>query len=136
MNKPRESRIIGVPTSAPPAYSGKYFTSGTRGNFSWKTSFLLRNRMIEVLKNHRELTTPSKSAKDSFIRFCNPTFTSAGIGEFGFCTGKKSTLPVVVPRVEPDHTRSMQRKILSTLQIRSSGSIFSVLTAGRRRRTC
>ena len=40
-----------------------------RGSLAWKTSFLFKNRIMLVLKNHRELTTPSNRSKDSFKRF-------------------------------------------------------------------
>lgn len=38
-------------------------------SFCLKRSTLLRKRMIDVLMNHRELTTESKSTRDSIMRF-------------------------------------------------------------------
>ena len=40
------------------------------GKFALKTSILLRKRMIDVCRNHRELITLLKSTSDSAIRFC------------------------------------------------------------------
>jgi hypothetical protein len=37
----------------------------TLGSFSLKTSILFRNKIIDVRRNHLELTTASKSARDS-----------------------------------------------------------------------
>ena len=55
--------------SGPPVYSGKYRSRGTFGNLLLKTSILLRNRMIDVRRNHRELMTDSNRMSDSAIRF-------------------------------------------------------------------
>ena len=43
----------------------------TFGSLALNTSILLRKRMIEVRKNHRELTTDSKRTRDSAMRFCS-----------------------------------------------------------------
>ena len=76
-------------TFGPPVYSWKYRSSGTlkpnrlvyweKGrewrrlltflSLSRKVSSLVRNRMIDVLRNHLELTTESKRTRDSAILF-------------------------------------------------------------------
>lgn len=56
--------------SGPPLYSGKNFDSGCRGILTLKMSILFRNRMIDVRRNQRELTTLSKRTRLSAIRFC------------------------------------------------------------------
>lgn len=55
--------------SAPPVYSGKYFSIGTFGSLFLKTSILFKNNMMEVLRNQRELMTDSNRISDSCIRF-------------------------------------------------------------------
>lgn len=56
--------------SAPPVYSGRYFSNGTLWSLFLKTSILFGKRMIDVLGDRRELITESKSTNDSAIRFC------------------------------------------------------------------
>lgn len=41
----------------------------TLGSLALNTSILLRKRMIEVRRNHRELMTDSKRTRDSAMRF-------------------------------------------------------------------
>ena len=48
--------------------------------FALQTSILLRKRMIDVRRNHRELITPLKSTSDSAIRFCG---TKQAVSESG-----------------------------------------------------
>jgi hypothetical protein len=43
----------------------------TLGSLALNTSILLRKRMIEVRRNHRELMTDSKRTRDSAMRFCS-----------------------------------------------------------------
>jgi hypothetical protein len=43
----------------------------TLGSVALNTSILLRKRMIEVRRNHRELMTDSKRTRDSAMRFCS-----------------------------------------------------------------
>ena len=54
----------------PPLYSVKYRSNGTFGSLALKTSILLRNRMMDVRRNQRELMTDSKRINDSAMRFC------------------------------------------------------------------
>lgn len=74
--------------SAPPVYSGKYFSNGTCktrhlesvlleqglestfGSLTLKTSILFKNNMMDVRRNQRELMTDSNRINDSAIRFC------------------------------------------------------------------
>ena len=58
--------------SAPPVYSGNVFERGDFAILLLKTSILLRNRIIDVRLNHRELTTDSKRTRDSLILFYFP----------------------------------------------------------------
>jgi len=55
--------------SKPSVNSGKHLLSGTFLIFSRKRSVLLRNRMIEVSVNQRELQIESKSWSASCMRF-------------------------------------------------------------------
>lgn len=83
-----EMYSVALFTSGPPVYSWKHCSSGTLrpispsendkeksdrlltlGNLSRKMSILFKNKIIDVLRNNRELTTPSKRASDSAIRF-------------------------------------------------------------------
>jgi hypothetical protein len=60
---------------------------GTLGSFALNTSILLRKRMIEVRKNHRELMTDSKRTRDSAIRFY-PLISGSLVG---CCLGDRAT---------------------------------------------
>ena len=53
-----------------PLYSGKQMVRGDLTIFSLNRSFLFRNRIIEVVSNHRLLQIESNSFMLSFIRFC------------------------------------------------------------------
>ena len=79
--------LVALFTLGPPVYSWKYRSSGTleligaltKGR-KWcllltlrslcrKMSILFKNKIIDVLRNHRELITESKRTRDSAIRF-------------------------------------------------------------------